>query len=112
MNEGFEQFFATIIEQCLGEYDMQPPLVVHTVGDNGSVLVAGFNEGAELVLLTKHCQNDTFTLPIKITGRQPKQQERALRHRARRQYRPVSLIIEVGTAFPHTPLGRWCGSLR
>jgi hypothetical protein len=29
--------------------------------------VAGFNEGAELVLLTKHCENDTFTLPIKIT---------------------------------------------
>ena len=67
MNEGFEQFLATIIEKCLGEYDMQPPLVVHTVGDNGSVLVAGFNEGAELVLLTKHCANDTFTLPIKIT---------------------------------------------
>jgi hypothetical protein len=67
MNEGFEQFFATIIEQCLGEYDLQPPLVVQTVGDNGSVLVAGFNEGAELVLITKHCENDTFTLPIKIT---------------------------------------------
>jgi hypothetical protein len=67
MNEGFEQFLATIIEQCLGEYDMQPPLVVHTVGDNGSALVAGFNEGAELVVLTKHRENDTFTLPIKIT---------------------------------------------
>jgi len=23
--------------------------------------------GAELVVLTKHCENDTFTLPIKIT---------------------------------------------
>lgn len=45
----------------------QPPLVVRTMGDNGSVLVAGFNEGAELVVLTKHCENDTFTLPIKIT---------------------------------------------
>ena len=67
MNEGFEQFLATIIEQCLGEYDMQPPLVVHTVGDNGSVLVAGVNEGAALALLTKHCKNDTFTLPIKIS---------------------------------------------
>jgi len=67
MNEGFEQFLATIIEQCLGEYDMQPPLVVHTVGDNGSVLVAGFNEGAALALLTEHCKNDTFTLPIKIS---------------------------------------------
>ena len=67
MKLGFEQFLATIIEQCLDEHDMQPPLVVHTVGDNGSVLVAGFNEGAELVVLTKHCGNDTFTLPIKIT---------------------------------------------
>ena len=67
MNEGFEQFLATIIEQCLGEHDMQPPLVVHTVGDNGSMLVAGFNEGMEVVSLTKHCENDTFTLPIKIT---------------------------------------------
>jgi hypothetical protein len=67
MNEGFEQVLATIIEQCLGEYDMQPPIVVHTVGENGSVLMAGFNEGAELVLLTKHRENDTFTLPIKIT---------------------------------------------
>jgi hypothetical protein len=67
MNEDFERVLATIIEQCLGEYDMQPPIVVHTVGENGSVLVAGFNEGAELVSLTKHCENDTFTLPIKIT---------------------------------------------
>ena len=33
MNEGFEQFLATIIEQCLGEHDMQPPVVVRTVGD-------------------------------------------------------------------------------
>jgi hypothetical protein len=67
MNECFEQFLATIIEQCLGENDMQPPLVVRTVGDNGSVLVTGINEGAELVVLTKHCENDTFTLPIEIT---------------------------------------------
>ena len=67
MNEDFEQFLATIIEQCLDEHDMQPPHVVHAVGDNGSVLVAGFDEGAELVSLTKHCENDTFTLPIKIT---------------------------------------------
>jgi hypothetical protein len=67
MNEDFEQFLATIIELCLDEHDMQPPLVVRTVGDNGSVLVADFNEGAELVVLTKHCGNDTFTLPIKIT---------------------------------------------
>jgi hypothetical protein len=67
MNEGLEQFLATMIEQCLDEHDMQPPHVVRAVGDNGSVLVAGFNEGAELVVLTKHCENDTFTLPIKIT---------------------------------------------
>jgi hypothetical protein len=67
MNEGLEQFLATIIEHCLDEHDMRPPLVVRTVGNNGSVLVAGFNEGAELAVLTKHCENDTFTLPIKIT---------------------------------------------
>src|SRR4029450_11371404 len=67
MNEGFERFLATIIEHCLDEHDMQLPLVVRTVGDNGSVLVADFNDGAELVVLTKHCENDTFTLPIKIT---------------------------------------------
>jgi hypothetical protein len=67
MNEGFEQFLATIIEQCLGEHDMKPPLVVRSVGDNGSVLLASINEGAELVVLTKHCENDTFTLPIKFT---------------------------------------------
>jgi hypothetical protein len=67
MNEGLEQCLATIVEQCFGEYDMQPPLVVQTVGDNGSVLVARFNEGAQLVVLTKHRKNDTFTLPIKIT---------------------------------------------
>ena len=67
MNEGIEQFLATIIEQCLGEHDMQPPLVVRTVGDNGRLLVAGITEGAELVVLTKHCENDTFTLPIRIT---------------------------------------------
>jgi hypothetical protein len=67
MNEGFEQFLATIIEQCLDEHDMQLPLVVRTVGNNGSVLVANVNKGAELVVLTKHCENDTFTLPMKIT---------------------------------------------
>jgi len=66
MNEGIEQFLATI-EQCLDEHDMQPPLVVRTVGDNGSVLVVGFNEGAELVVLTKHCEDEMFTLPIKVT---------------------------------------------
>jgi hypothetical protein len=37
------------------------------MGDNGSVLVAGFNEGLELVVLTPHCENDTFTLPIQVT---------------------------------------------
>ena len=67
MKEGIEQFLATIIEQRLGEHDMQPPLVVSTVGDNGSVLVAGINEDVDLVVLTKHCENDKFTLPIKIT---------------------------------------------
>jgi hypothetical protein len=64
MNEGIEQFLATI-EQCLDEHDMQPPLVVRTVGDNGSVLAVGFNEGAELVVLTKHCEDEM--LPIKVT---------------------------------------------
>jgi hypothetical protein len=67
MKEGIEQFLATIIEQCLGEHDMQPPLLVRTVGDNGSVLVAGITEGAELVVLTTHCESDTFTLPITVT---------------------------------------------
>jgi len=67
MKEGIEQLFAAIIEQCLGEHGIQPPLVVRTVGDNGSVLVAGITEGAELVVLTKHCENDTFTLPITVT---------------------------------------------
>jgi hypothetical protein len=67
MNEGIEQFLATIIEQCLGEHDMQPPLVVRTVGDNGSVLEASFNEVSELVVLTKHCEDETFTLPITVS---------------------------------------------
>ena len=67
MNEGFEQFLAAIIEQCLGEHDMQPPLVFRTVGDNGNVLVASINEDPELVVLTRPCENDTLTLPIKIT---------------------------------------------
>jgi hypothetical protein len=67
MNEGFEQFLATIIEQCLYEHDMQLPLAFRAVGDNGSVLVANFNEGAELVVLTKQCENNTFMLPMQIT---------------------------------------------
>ena len=70
MNEGLEQFLATIIEQCLGEHDMQPPLVIRTVGDNGSVLVAGFKEGAELVVLTKHCETGTSVRPR--TDRMPR----------------------------------------
>ena len=67
MNESFEQFLSAIIEQCLDEHDMQPPLVICTLGDNGSVPVASVNEDAKLVVLAKHCENDTFTLPIKIT---------------------------------------------
>jgi hypothetical protein len=67
MNEGFEQFLATIIEHCLDEHDMRPPLVVRTVDGTGSVLVADINKGSELVVLTRHCENVTFTLPIKIT---------------------------------------------
>jgi hypothetical protein len=67
MNEHLERFLVTMIEQCLDEHDMQPPHVVRAVGDNGSVLVAGFNQGAELVVLTNHCENDTLTLPITIT---------------------------------------------
>ena len=67
MNEGLEQFLATIIEHCLDEHDMRPPLFVCTVGDNGSVLVASVNEDAKLVVLANHCENDAFTLPIKIT---------------------------------------------
>jgi len=67
MNEGFEQFLATVIEQCLGERDMRPPLVLRTVGDNGNVLVAGINEGGVLAVLTRRRENDTFTLPMNIT---------------------------------------------
>jgi hypothetical protein len=67
MNESFEQFLSTVIGQYLDEHDMQPPLVVCTVGDNGSVLVAGFNEDAKLVVLIKHCENDEFTLPIEVS---------------------------------------------
>jgi hypothetical protein len=46
---------------------MQLPLAFRAVGDNGSVLVANFNEGAELVVLTKQCENNTFMLPMQIT---------------------------------------------
>jgi hypothetical protein len=66
MNQGFEEFLAMIIERCLGEHDMLPPFVVRTMGDNGNVLVVGINEGAELTVLTRHCENDTYTLPIKV----------------------------------------------
>lgn len=67
MNDGFEEFLATIIDQCLYEHDMQLPLAFRAVADNGSVLVANFNEGAELVVLIKHCDNNAFMLPMKIT---------------------------------------------
>ena len=98
MNEGFEEFLATIIEQCLVEHDMQPPLVVATMGDNGSVLVAGFNEGAELVALTQHCENDTFTLPIKVTI-------------VSQNNRTARLVIELrARIFP--VLQEFCGDLR
>jgi hypothetical protein len=63
MNEGFEQFLATIIELCLDEHDMQPPFVIRIVGDNGSALVVGINDVAELVVLTKNGENETFTCP-------------------------------------------------
>jgi len=67
MNEGFEQFLAAIIEQCLVAHDMQPPLLIRTVGANGSALVVSVNEDTEIVVLTKHCEKDTFTLPLKVT---------------------------------------------
>ena len=67
MSESVVQFLGTIIERCLVEQDMQLPLVVRTVGDNGNALVANINESSELVVLTRHRENDTFTLPLKIT---------------------------------------------
>lgn len=67
MSESFVQFLETVIERCLGEHNIQPPLVVRTVGDNGNALVANINERSELVVVTKHCENDRFTLPLKIT---------------------------------------------
>ena len=66
MSESFVQFLATIIERCLGEQHMHPPLVV-TVGDNGNVLVVNINERLELAVLTKHREKDTFTLPLSIS---------------------------------------------
>jgi len=51
MSKSFVQFLATIIENCLGDHHMQPPLVV-TVGDKRT-LVANINERSELVVLTR-----------------------------------------------------------
>jgi hypothetical protein len=67
MNEKFIQLFATVIEQCLGEHEMQPPFVVRTVGDNGRALMVGINREAELIVLSKHRDNDRFTLPMKVS---------------------------------------------
>jgi len=67
MSESFVQFLETVIEHCLGEHDIQPPLVVRTVGDNGNALVVNINERSELVVLTRGRENDTFTLPLTIT---------------------------------------------
>ena len=67
MSESFVQFLATMIERCLEEHDMQPPLVVRTVGDNGNTLIANINELSEIVILTRHHEKDTFPLPLKIT---------------------------------------------
>lgn len=67
MDDNIEQFFATIIEQCLSEHRMQPPFVIRTVGENGSLIVANVSEDKKLAVSTKHCENDSFTLPIRIT---------------------------------------------
>jgi hypothetical protein len=67
MSESFGQFLETVIERCLGEHDLQPPLVVCTVGANGSALVAHINEHCQLVLVTEHRENDAVTLPLSIT---------------------------------------------
>jgi len=99
MNEGLEQFLATIIEHCLDEHDMRPPLFVCTVGDDGSVLVADINEGAELVVLTKHCENDTFTLPIKVTIVSQNNKTARLVIKRDGNIGRFSLIIEVGRHF-------------
>jgi len=66
MSESFVQFLGTIIQRCLGEHHMQPPFVI-TVGDNGNVLVVNINERLELDVLTRHRENDTFTLPLNIS---------------------------------------------
>jgi hypothetical protein len=66
MDEGIQQFLATIIERCLCEHDMPPPFVVRSVGHNGSVLVVEFNEAAKVIVLTQR-ETDLFTLPISIT---------------------------------------------
>ena len=66
MSESFVQFLATMIERCLEEHNMQPPLVVRTVGGNGNTVVVNINERSEIVVLTHH-ENETFPLPLKIT---------------------------------------------
>lgn len=92
MNEALVQFLATVIEQCLGEHDLWPPFVVRTVGENGRALMVSINRDAELIVLTKHGDNDTFTLPIKVSiiGQN---RTACLIIEQDGQYRPVSLII-------------------
>jgi hypothetical protein len=96
MNEGFEQFLATIIEQCLDEHDIQAPLVVRTVGNNGSVLVVGIQRRCGACRIDQTRRERHVHTADESHDRQPRPHDRAPRHRARRQYRPVPLIIEVG----------------
>jgi hypothetical protein len=66
MDEDFPQKFATIIERCIAENGMQPPLVVCTVSTNGSVVVTRVNAGGEPDVLAEHSENQTFAFPINI----------------------------------------------
>jgi hypothetical protein len=61
--------------------------------------------------MTKHCENDTFTLPIKVTITSLNNRTARLVIKRDGNIGPVSLIIEVGRHF-RAPLGRWSGSHR
>ena len=66
--EELTETLAEFVKQCL-EQNSKPPFLAAAEDRNGSVLLVrySFRDGKlELTVLAKNCQDDTFTLPVKV----------------------------------------------
>jgi hypothetical protein len=63
--EELQEDIAEILSHCIDK-GMKLPLILCSIGINGSVLVVRVNDGREPDTLAEYLENDAFNLPINI----------------------------------------------